>query len=183
MGTWDRKQYCNKKNRISNISYRKYIHHDAWWFEIYLYTPPPIPHFSMYPPPPTWNPGSTPALRPDDLYMLPWTLLSLVQVMACYLFQFGAKTILEPILTYCQLDSRKQTCGKLKYENLVQNLKSRETFILFVLNFFPAIQLLKLVHLVTKVGYIFWNTSGFDNLLSAHNSHPTSHQDCELWGG
>ena len=40
---------------------------------------------------------------PSAAYMCQWTGPTLVQVMACHLI--GAKTLPEPMLVYCQLDS------------------------------------------------------------------------------
>ena len=47
---------------------------------------------------------------PSAAYMRQWTGPSLVQVMACRLF--GAKPLPEPMLAYCQLDSKEQTSVK-----------------------------------------------------------------------
>ena len=49
---------------------------------------------------------------PSDAYMRHWTGTALVQVMACRLF--GAKPLPEPMLTYCQLDPKKQTSVKFE---------------------------------------------------------------------
>ena len=46
-------------------------------------------------------------------YMRQWTRTALVQVMTCRLF--GAKSLPEPMLTYCQLNPQKQI--SVKYES------------------------------------------------------------------
>ena len=49
---------------------------------------------------------------PSATYMHQWTGSKLVQVMACRLF--GAKSLPELMLTYCQLDPEEQTSVKFK---------------------------------------------------------------------
>ena len=53
--------------------------------------------------------------------MRQWTGSALFQVMACRLF--GAKSVLEPVLHYCQLDTPEQMSVKSesKYESLFEN--------------------------------------------------------------
>ena len=51
------------------------------------------------------------SLRPSDAYMHHQPRPSLVQIMACRLF--GAKTLSQPMLYYCQLDPYEQTSVKL----------------------------------------------------------------------
>ena len=46
------------------------------------------------------------SLRPTDAYMRQYTSPPLIQIMACRLL--GAKPFSEPMLLYCQLDTRKQ---------------------------------------------------------------------------
>ena len=51
---------------------------------------------------------------PSAAYMRLWTVSVFVQVMAYRLF--GAKSLLEPMLTYCQLDFYEQTSVKFKLQ-------------------------------------------------------------------
>ena len=51
---------------------------------------------------------------PSTAYMRWWTSWAFLQVMACCLF--GAKSLPEPILGYCQLDSWKQMSVKFESE-------------------------------------------------------------------
>ena len=51
-----------------------------------------------------------------------WTASALVQIMACRLF--GAKSLPEPMLAYCQLDSREQI--SMKFESEFYQFHSRK---------------------------------------------------------
>ena len=57
---------------------------------------------------------------PSAAYMRQWTGSSLIQVIACRMF--GAKSLPEPILVYCQLDSLVQ--GSVKFESDCQHFRS-----------------------------------------------------------
>ena len=50
--------------------------------------------------------------RPSDAYMRVWTWSSLFQKMECPLF--GAKTLTEPMMTFCELDPTEQTLMTIK---------------------------------------------------------------------
>ena len=50
------------------------------------------------------------SLKPGDAYKHQWISSSLVQVMAWHLF--SPKPLVEPVLTYCQFDSKKQASLK-----------------------------------------------------------------------
>ena len=59
---------------------------------------------------------------PSATYMRQCTRSTLVLVIACRLF--GAKPLLEPMLTYCQLDYWKQT--SVKFKSKLQHFLSRK---------------------------------------------------------
>ena len=60
--------------------------------------------------------------HPCAAYTRQWTVSALVEVMACCLF--GAKPSPEPVLAYCQLDSREQI--SVKFESEFYNFFSRK---------------------------------------------------------
>ena len=66
---------------------------------------------------------------PSAAYMRQWIGSALVQVMACRLF--SAKPLPEPMLVYCQLNSRKQISVKFEFEFYHFHLKKNasETFV------------------------------------------------------
>ena len=60
--------------------------------------------------------------HPSAAYMRQWTGSALVHIMACRLF--GAKPLPEPMLAYCQLDSREQI--SVKFESEFYHFHSRK---------------------------------------------------------
>ena len=69
-------------------------------------------------------------MKPDDPYMRQWTKSSLVQAMACRLCL--AKQLSEPMMCYCQSDTKEKMQWNLNentrisykqnaFENIVQN--------------------------------------------------------------
>ena len=55
-------------------------------------------------------------------HMRPWSLSTLVQVMACHLF--GTKPFHEPMMTSCQLDHQKQTSVKFYQKTIFFSLQN-----------------------------------------------------------
>ena len=63
-------------------------------------------------------------LKPGDAYMHKWIGPMLVQAMACCLFSI--KLLPKPMVNYCEMDSKNQTC--VKFESKYEDFHTKNAF-------------------------------------------------------